>query len=91
MSLLRTIYEERWAILLIIAFGTVVGLAIAFALGEILWLLSPSGQWFNSDTIPLQVSLTILLNVLTSPFVWILCVPFGIVVVVIGITLWDES
>lgn len=58
--------------------GVVLGYLLAWILvtigGELVFLFSDAGRWFNTDTIPLQAALEILITALYSPWTFLLCV-----------------
>lgn len=70
-------------------FGLIVGFSIAYAITEFLWLLSPEGWWFNSDTIPLQQDLQNLWTTLVSPWTWLVFWPIGTIVGYIAVQVYE--
>lgn len=60
----------------------IYGLGVAFAVGfgivvmilELVWLFSPAGAYFNTDTVPLQVQLSIIIDTFWSIWTWVITV-----------------
>ena len=71
--------------------GIVGGWLIAVVLVEIAWLLSPAGGWFNTDTIPLQVELWLLVVPLFSPWTYLLMGVASMFAFVLEPLSWDWS
>lgn len=69
--------------------GLVISFAIVLSLSEISWLLfDPTGQYFNSDTLPLFIQLKILVDSIFNPFTYLLT-PVGMFIAYIIFKIYE--
>lgn len=53
-----------------------IGFGIVWSIIEIVWLLSSGGMWFNTNTIPLQMELYLVIQSIQNIWTWILTIVF---------------
>ena len=64
--------------------AVIIGFLLSWSIGEIVWLFTPAGSHFNSDTIPLQASINILFDAFINPWTYFIWTPVGYVLAALG-------